>query len=155
MVDKEVQIKWTPKMSVGEKNIDNQYKRLINELIELHSNLQESPLSKNRELIHFLDKHIQEHFTYEEAYMEKNKYPKLIEHHKYHQGFIIFFEKFKKDFNITLYSKPGTEESVSEKLDKLIKECEKFLNEWAKRHIMTADKAYADYIRKNEKSKSK
>ena len=73
MVDKEVQIKWTPKMSVGEKNIDNQHKRLINELIEIHSNLQQqSSLSKSRELIHFLDKHIPEHFTYEEAYMEKN-----------------------------------------------------------------------------------
>jgi len=153
---KEDIVKWTPKMSVGEKNIDNQHKRLINELTELHSNLQQqSSLSKSRELIHFLDKHIPEHFTYEEAYMEKNKYPKSKEHHYLHEGFINFFEKFKMDFNISLYSKPGIKESISVKLDKLIKECEKFLNEWAKRHIMTADKAYADYIRKNEKSKSK
>ena len=85
-------VKWTPKMSVGEKNIDNQHKRLINELNRLHSNLhQESSLSQNRELIHFLDKHINEHFVYEENYMKKHDYPKLTEHHKSHHGFIIFF----------------------------------------------------------------
>ncbi len=150
-------IKWTPEMSVNEPVIDRQHKDLINETNKLRSGLlneDEDVLADAREMFHFLYMHVKEHFGYEEGYMEKNNYPRLGRHKLAHKVFIEFFERFKKDFNQKLYTTSESGVPVSEKLKELAKECENFLERWAKWHISTYDKDYANYISKS-KSKAK
>lgn len=147
---------WTQKMSVHEGVIDSQHKTLliqINKLIE--SINPDSALSTNREVLHFLRKYIEEHFSYEEGYMKSIDYPNLEEHKKMHRSFILFFEKFSLKFDKSLYSKMKPGDLISDRMLKLTNECKKFLGKWLIGHIMGADHSYAVYADKHEKNSKK
>ena len=84
-------LKWKPGMSVGEENIDNQHKKLIdqiNKLIKALNSNQE--LSAVRDVVRFLGDYVDEHFTYEEKYMEKIKFSGIEDHKKIHANFVKF-----------------------------------------------------------------
>jgi hemerythrin len=66
-------VEWDPSLSVGERTIDEQHKKMIdqiNKLIEILSSLSVD-MGSLRETGHFLYTYIKEHFTYEEAELKK------------------------------------------------------------------------------------
>jgi hemerythrin-like metal-binding protein len=150
-------VEWTPEMSVNEETIDAQHRKLIGQLNDLIIKSKEKPsadqLNQIRKLIDFFEKYAQEHFSYEEKYMEKNKFPKLKMHQKIHGGFVNFFKKFNSEFD-KIY-KSG-DKLIAEKLKKLSEDAKRFLAMWLIHHILKEDRKYAVFISKTiETKKSK
>jgi hemerythrin len=138
-----MKIEWDERMSVGEDAIDSQHKKLLTHLNKLIENIAtESEVMAVRETLEFLKNYIDEHFTYEEKYMQEYDYPGLYEHKKVHQEFVIFLQKFREDFE-AVYSEG---EAVSVKLEALAEKAQKFLGDWFVRHILGDDMGYRDYI---------
>jgi hemerythrin len=144
-----MEIKWEPSMSVHEETIDSQHKRLlaqINRLVGILSS-PEVDMSHLRETIHFLYTYIQEHFSYEEGYMLKNKYPDLEKHKKMHQEFADFYTGFQKK----LRDRGASPNFSSIDIKEMLEEAKKYLAEWLIKHIKAADQQYAKYIRSHRK----
>ena len=130
-----IHFEWTEDISVGNEIIDGQHKRLLDQinkiLDEIFSGVDHE---KVKEAIQFLDKYIQEHFTYEETYMTNINYPHLIEHKNLHHEFIQKYYKFKEDFNT----------GINKEL--LMEEVESYIGLWWVNHIGKEDKKYQLYL---------
>lgn len=141
-----MKIEWDDRMSVGEDTIDAQHKKLLTYLNKLIEDISGgSEIRAVRETLEFLKRYINEHFTYEEKYMQEYEYPGFEEHKKVHQKFVDFLQEFREEFE-GVYSEG---EAVSEKLDALAEKAQKFLGEWFVKHILGDDMGYRDYISKN------
>ncbi|MFA5934829.1 MAG: hemerythrin family protein [Candidatus Paceibacterota bacterium] len=126
---------WTTSISVNEKNIDMQHKRLLHQVnILLSAVVNNSGDEIITEAIDFLDSYINEHLMYEEKYMIENNYPDIEKHVTMHHDFIIHYKDFKNKF-IAGVSK-----------DKLALEIEQYIGNWWIEHIGKMDKQYALYI---------
>jgi hemerythrin len=146
-----MEVKWDSSMAVGEETIDNQHKRLlsqINKLVQTVSSLDVN-IGQLRETIHFLYEYINEHFSYEETYMLRNKYPDFNKHKAMHEGFIKFYDGFQKKL-MERSTKPNFS---SVDIKELLEEANKYLSGWLINHIKRADMQYADYIKKQKHSK--
>ncbi len=144
-----MEIKWVPSMSVGEKTIDSQHKKLldqINKLVGILSSL-EVNMAQLRESIHFLYTYIEEHFSYEEGYMAKNKFPGLEKHKEIHQKFVQFYEDFQNE----LKEKTASKGFSSIEIKGLLKKVNKYLGDWLVHHIKGVDQVYAKYIKSHSK----
>jgi hemerythrin-like metal-binding protein len=142
-------LQWISKMSVEEKNIDAQHKKLVggvNNLLEITKPGEE--VSKVRDVIHFMDNYVKEHFSYEETYMKKIGYPKLELHVKIHAAFVEYYIDFKNRLNKELYSH-GDTDFVSDKVLKLLAECRDYIAIWLKNHMLGDDQDYHIYARKH------
>lgn len=129
---------WTEKLSVGDDAIDQQHQNLFtrtNQLLEMMISEQPHP-EKVGEVIDFLDRYIEEHFSFEEEYMRMYEYPHLDEHHALHQDFIAQYGKLKERIN----RERPTADSVID--------LENFLGQWLVHHIGEEDKKYYYFIRK-------
>ncbi|MBT4135440.1 bacteriohemerythrin [archaeon] len=136
-------VSWSSALSVGEKTIDSQHKKLIGQIEELEKNLKEdNSLPGVRKCIHFLDSYVKEHFTYEEAYMKKNKYSGLEEHKRIHNEFIKFYEEFKKELTLKLTKVVDAKSFAKEH----VKKVHEFLGNWIIEHIKGEDKKYCEEI---------
>ncbi|NPE26477.1 hypothetical protein HNV12_00560 [Methanococcoides sp. SA1] len=137
------EISWNNSLSVGEKSIDKQHQGIILQIQDMEKNLlEENPLPGIRKCIHFLDKYIVEHFSYEEAYMKKNKFPGLVEHVKIHRKFSDFYEDYKKELTIKLTK----EEDVKAFARKHGKKIHIYLGKWLINHINGEDRKYCRFI---------
>jgi len=140
---------WTPKMSVYETKIDNQHKKLLDKFNELVKKISfGGNINIIRGVIDFLEKYVKEHFSYEEKYMEKHKYPDLEKHKKIHIWFVEFLIKFKQEFESIYKSKTPSSGDIK----KLSEKAKKFLGEWLVNHIMVEDHKYYEYIQEHEKN---
>ena len=145
-----MELKWIPSMSVGEKTIDGQHKTLldqINKLVQILSSLEEVNMASLRETIHFLYTYFNNHFSYEEAYMAKNKFPDFEKHKKVHKGFVRFYEDFQKELKEKITSKDFSSIEIKELLTKV----KKYLGDWLINHIKRMDQEYAKYIKTSSK----
>jgi len=129
-------LKWTSEMSVGEAKIDEQHQTLLNQINKLIENLSKGwEMQTIRDTLGFLDKYVKEHFTYEEDYQAKIKYPKLEEHKKIHASFVEFYKKFKQEFE----AENRETKSPTDSARKFMEKAHKFLGEWLVNHIMGDD----------------
>ena len=120
--EKEVEFEWTPKLSVGEENIDSQHQKLLDYTNKLINDISSSAdLRTIRSTIDFLGKYVDEHFSYEEDYMEKIGYPGLSDQQKQHAGFVKFYQEYQQELK-TAFSK---KESISGKVNELAEKEEK------------------------------
>ena len=144
-----MEIKWEPSMSVGEKTIDGQHRKLLaqtNNLVNIISSL-DVDISQLRETIHFLYGYIQDHFSYEEGYMLENKYPGFAKHKEKHREFIDFYTAFQRK----LRDRGASPNFSSIDVKELLEEARKYLSGWLIRHIKAVDQEYAKYIRSHSK----
>jgi hemerythrin len=144
-----MEIKWEPSMSVGEETIDGQHKKLLTQINKL-VNILSSPevdITQLRETIHFLYTYMQEHFSYEEGYMLKNKYPYLDKHKKMHQEFRDFYTGFQKK----LRDRGASPNFSTLDIKEMLEEVKKYLADWLIKHIKSVDQQYAKYIRSHHK----
>ncbi|OGD66698.1 hypothetical protein A2442_00225 [Candidatus Campbellbacteria bacterium RIFOXYC2_FULL_35_25] len=135
----EIKFEWTPSMSVGNKIIDEQHKKLLEKINELLTSIEEEQENEViGKIISFLGDYINEHLRYEEKYMAENFYPDLKDHRRIHGYFVEKYNDFENRFNENGYSL------------EMLQEVETFLGDWWVKHIGQEDKKYADYIRETK-----
>ncbi|MDQ5976704.1 MAG: hemerythrin [Patescibacteria group bacterium] len=132
-----VQFTWDASMSVGDEKLDAQHQHLLEQVNSLLDALAggKNNLIVIEQVLGFLDRYIEEHFTDEEHYMEEHQYPRLEEHRALHVGFIERYKQMK--------GRIYTFASV----DEMLIDLEVHLGRWWIDHIGGADKDYAAYIR--------
>ena len=134
-----IHFEWTKEISVDNEVIDGQHKRLLDQINKILDEIVSGvDHVKVKEAIEFLDKYIQEHFTYEENYMMSINYPHLEEHKKFHYEFIQKYYKFKEDF------KTGVDNKA------LLVEIEGYIGNWWLNHIGKEDKKYKLFLEANK-----
>ncbi len=124
---------WEEKYSVNVKEIDEQHKKLINILGDLHTAMLGAKamdiLEKIlKELIDYTDYH----FKTEEKFMTQYNYPQYKEHKESHDDFTKKVSDFYTDF------KQGKKFISVELLF--------FLKDWLINHILGEDKRYSEFL---------
>lgn len=129
---------WNKEFSVGDATIDEQHKKLLEQLEGLVLALEKPDHEKTtRESVDFLEKYINEHLAYEEKYMKEHGYPDIEAHIKLHLGFRKKFESFRKRID------------AGESHNGLGKDVREFMEEWWVLHILHDDKLYGIHIDKH------
>lgn len=129
-------IAWTPNLSVGVNQIDDQHKiwfEKANELFEA-GKAQRAKEYINT-MIDFLDEYTKQHFRDEEAYMEEIHYPELDAQKKAHAIFIDNLAKLKKEYN-------ETDGNIL-----VILNANKMVLDWLTNHIRSMDKKIGEYVK--------
>ena len=125
-------VSWTADLSVGIEAIDDQHKRIVDFINDLH----EASLSGNREIVGRIIDELMEytvsHFSFEEAMMERAGYRLLRPHKKVHEQFTRRVTEFRHRFKLR-------EDVASEMQETLIK--------WLMNHIKNEDRNYAATVR--------
>jgi hemerythrin len=128
-------VKWEDKYSVGIPLIDEQHK----ELIRLTNELYQGCLTGDDAARDFFFSavrgamnYVKYHFSAEEKILENVKYPKLAEHRKQHEDFVLKMVEDVKSFQ-------GGKKFVPNNFVR-------FLRDWILSHIAIADTEYAKYI---------
>ena len=122
-------ITWTPEMSVGGPELDQDHRiivALINQLAAAHdgenAGVMEGVLDR-------LALYVDEHFRREEEYMEAVGFPGLQAHRHIHHDLTNKVEQIRLDFFL------GSSESIGA-------ETLTFLKEWLRKHILIEDMQY-------------
>jgi len=123
------QIEWTPALSVGITEIDEQHKVLVKYVNDLHEAMSKG---KGKDvtgpLLDGLVKYTTDHFAVEEKYFEQFNYPKTVQHIQEHRKLVAQVVDFKKQFD------EGTVGLTIPLMD--------FLSNWLVNHIQGTDKQY-------------
>ena len=138
--DLHMSVVWTPNLSVGVKQIDDQHKvwfEKANELFE--AGKQHRAKEYIDTMLEFLDEYTKKHFRDEEAYMAQIRYPELDAQKKAHASFINELAKLKSE-----YSKSGGNIVVILNANQMV------LN-WLTNHISSMDKQIGDFVRAQNK----
>ena len=124
---------WQDKFSVKINSIDEQHKKLINIINDLHDAMLEG---KSREIIKEvlfrLVDYTKTHFTYEEELFEKHGYSEKVSHEKQHDEFVQKLYEVVEKFKVI---KSFVSIEIME-----------FLKDWLVNHIMGIDKKYSDFL---------
>ena len=120
---------WNKHCRLGIDDMDTQHRLLFaiaGELDEIHNPEDQGPEIKY--LINHIRKYVQEHFTYEESFLEKHNYPDIEKHRESHKIIV-------EEINHTL--------TKSKDLHSLLDQLRYLMNVWVKDHILETDKRYA------------
>ncbi len=131
-------LEWSNDLSTGVVEIDEQHKELIKNINMLLKACQEG---KGKEIlgdmIDFLGKYVVTHFSTEERYMDKYKYPDKTAHRQEHKYFFETFENIKQNH----FNKNEILLTTIKLNDLLVK--------WLVNHIKKTDKSMGDFISKS------
>ena len=124
---------WKDEYSVKVRTIDQQHKKLIDLLNQMHDAMK---ASRGREVVEQvlaeLVNYTNTHFAYEETLMKKHGYASYESHKLQHQGLVKKVTDFQKDL------KSGRASVTIEVLG--------FLKEWLNGHILGTDRQYASFF---------
>ena len=131
------QISWSKDLETGNVIVDDQHREIFNLVQEvLNTAAYSDKKEETKASLGFLSNYAVNHFASEEELMVQSNYPKYAEHKEQHVNFV----KTVVDF-IALYKKEGSSVSVVDTVNN-------FVVGWLKDHIMTSDKAMAEYYSK-------
>jgi len=128
---------WSDSMSVGVKVLDDDHKKLVGLVNELHDGILGG--QRKEALAHVLDelvKYTKTHFGREEVLFEKTKYPAAAEHKKHHDELLV------KAGELQARYKDGMTSMLS-------LETMSFLKSWLNHHISGEDKRYTSHFKAN------
>ncbi len=127
-------ISWDDKFITGIRLIDDQHKKLVNMINDLHDAMM---IGKGKQAV---SKVIQElvdytvsHFSTEEKFMIKYSYPWMLPHRSEHKKFVDQVSDFQKGYN---------EGKIS-----LSIEIMNFLKDWLVNHIQNTDKKLGPFLK--------
>ena len=129
-------IRWDNSLSVDVEEIDNQHKKLVVFMNELHDAIRNR--QSNRilgETIDGLIAYAKEHFTTEEKYFEEFEYVNMKKHKQEHTDFINKIADFKTGFD---------EKKLSVSTDLI-----EFLVYWFITHLQGSDRDYIECFKKH------
>ncbi len=136
-------IKWQKEFLVGIPKVDEQHRKLLDTINDLHLLLHTkvSP-EKLKEIVFFLNEYVVEHFGTEEALMKESPHlpPDLREKHfREHRFFVDKIQEFT-----------GALETENSDEEGYLLELFEFLGRWFANHILKIDKETALYLRESE-----
>jgi hemerythrin len=138
-----MQLEWTQKLSVGDKTIDNQHKRLFKQINEFIEHMKDgSDEAVVEETIEFMGRYINEHLRYEERYMQNHGYPEYEAHKKAHTAFEEKYDQLMSELK-------------SGRSEELTNEVAGYLCSWWINHIGVEDTKFHTYISENPASHPK
>jgi hemerythrin len=124
---------WTDALSVNIKEIDDQHKKLVGMVNQLHTAmLKGEGRTVIGPILAELTAYTVYHFKTEEGYMEKFAYPNLQTHRLEHQRFVQKVGDFKSSYDAG---------SIA-----LSNEVMHFLADWLKDHILVTDKKFGPFF---------
>jgi hemerythrin len=127
---------WDEKYSLGIIEIDNQHKKLVDIMNELHDAMKARRTKEVVEsIIIMLADYTKTHFQTEEKYFSKFAYTETVDHKQEHVDFVKHVIGFKDDF-------------VSGKLS-VTMDIMNFLRDWLLKHILVTDKKYVPLFKEN------
>jgi hemerythrin len=123
-------IAWREEMSVGVDKVDEQHKKLLEIIADLHEAVEtEHGGAVAEALFQETSDYVANHFSTEEELMNEHAYPKFEEHLKMHDWFIKQVMELHKNKN---------EETAKKTLT--------FLTDWFINHIMKTDKEMGSFL---------
>jgi hemerythrin len=126
-------IEWNDSYSIGVKDMDDQHKKLIDLINQLHDAMKTGQASKEAgAILKGLVDYTHYHFTAEEKYLEKETYPGLLNQQKMHKVFIAQIEQYQIDLN-------NKSLTIGVKMSQ-------FLKDWLMTHIINEDKKYGQFM---------
>lgn len=126
-------ITWSEKYSVGVSELDNQHKKIIEVINELHTNRDLTSQSDNlHNILGRIIIYAQNHLDYEEKLLRENGYPDFEDHLEKHREYKLKVSDFAVD--ILEYK----EDLPTELLD--------YLNQWWVDHILKEDMKYKSFF---------
>lgn len=126
-------IKWTADLSVGDKSVDDDHRRLF-DLIDALSRAKMSHDDLNS-ILDQLKLYTEEHFNKEERHMREMHFPELEEHIKLHKAFEEWLYTIR-----SMYSRfPQSPFIVGDSVNS-------YLQRWAREHIIEEDMKFRDFI---------
>lgn len=134
---------WTEDLSVGVKYFDEDHKRLIGMIDELHDAVQnadssgEIPEDEIELALHRLENYFQYHCLQEEVFMATIEYPAIAEHKQCHRKFLDQVTDMSQRFR-------GSRDP------KHAEELKQFMYDWLINHIREIDKKYWEYLREQK-----
>ena len=129
-------IKWTEDFSVGVVEIDNQHKKLVEMINELHKVMKEGRGNTHiGDIINRLVEYSVYHFETEEKYFDKFGYPQTEQHKKIHSDFVK---------EVTIFRGQFENNEVMLTIEVL-----NFLSNWLREHILGEDMEYSDFFIEN------
>jgi hemerythrin len=129
-------MEWSDDLSVKIPTIDEQHKKLIALLNELHDAMKAKQGKQALgTILTELSNYAVYHFQFEEMYMKKFSYSDYTTHKAMHDAFIKKVTAFKNDFD---HDRLGVSLDVMN-----------FLRDWVSTHIKGTDKRYVETFTKN------
>ncbi len=124
---------WNESLSVNVKEFDEQHKKLVGMLNDLHDAMKQGKGSDvTGQVLSGLIQYVASHFAAEEKLMQANAYPEYLKHKKEHDALTKQAVDLQKQFQ---EAKPV-----------LTVELMKFLKDWLSNHILGTDKKYGPYF---------
>lgn len=124
---------WKDDLSVKVSEIDNQHKKLIGYINELHDAMKTGKAKDVLEgIIQKLINYTKSHFATEEKYFKLYNYPLTKEHLQEHESFVNQVVDFQEKFAA---GKMGLSIQIM-----------KFLTDWIQKHIKETDMAYSEFF---------
>jgi hemerythrin len=127
-------IVWNETMSVGVKDLDEQHKKLVDILNELHESIAaEQSKEVLGKIIEKLIEYTRVHLGYEERILFQAEYPELSEHGRQHDEMIA--TALAAQAKVRWGASPGLSLEILE-----------FLQNWLINHIQGSDKLYTAHL---------
>ncbi|MFW3145462.1 MAG: bacteriohemerythrin [Thermoplasmatota archaeon] len=129
-----VLFKWEDRYLVGINQVDEQHKRLVHLINDLHEAMLEGrgKAETHKVLLKLID-YSMYHFTTEEKLMEKHGYDELVRHQTQHLSFVDKVKDLSRRHDEGEYM--------------ISIETNEFLKEWLSSHILVSDKRLGPYLR--------
>ncbi len=125
---------WSDRLVTGIDRIDDQHKRLVKMINELHRAMKmKKGARESGRILDGLAEYTKVHFANEEQMFEEFGYPDRVEHKDYHDKLVAQVMDFKAQFD---------EGRAALSMDLMV-----FLTDWLKNHIMKTDKAYVPFLK--------
>jgi len=129
-------LNWDDSLLVGNAEIDDDHRQIFEHFEKLSLACQEgSGEEVLKDLLKFLDEYVTQHFSYEEAFMADNNYPKLAEQQALHAYFLQ---------SVTELQGMDMKDTDPHKLSIIIY---RKLILWFTQHIKKSDQELVNYIR--------
>jgi hemerythrin len=129
-------LEWSEELSCNVKEIDDQHRRLVGMINELHqAMLQGQTQAVLAGTISKLEDYAIYHFATEERYMALYHYPGAQAHIAEHGVFMLKVADFQKKYEATEFG--------------LSIQIFKYLSAWLRDHIMVSDKAFGPFFNAN------
>lgn len=133
---------WNDQLSVGVKEMDDQHKKLIAIINELHAAMAARRASEiTTGIIKSLIDYTKTHFSQEERFLQGINYPSLAAQKTSHVRFVERINQFKADYE--------KNQSIS------APEVMLFLKNWLTGHIQHDDKQYGKFVASTQKTTAK
>jgi hemerythrin-like metal-binding protein len=127
-------VQWNDTMSVGVEEIDEQHKSLLVMLNDLYDASDGRNIVIVSDTIEKMKSYARMHFSTEERYMKRSRYPELFDHMAEHAFFVSSIKDFKQ----------GDQDEAS-RLPTVLN----FLRQWLLDHIMVVDARMGVHLRQH------